>query len=71
MSSICINCEYFYGYDGITEIWTGCSLIGEFKGGKKKCHDFKKKITKEDLLKEILKLKEENRLLKEKLRKEI
>lgn len=41
--SICTQCEHFYGYDGITEIWTGCNLIGDFKGVKEDCKHWKSK----------------------------
>ena len=51
--SKCQDCEHFIGFDGISELWTMCNLIGDFKGSKKSCPHFKKKITKKDLLKEI------------------
>ena len=62
--SVCVDCKYFYGYDGVGELWVGCALHGDFKVKAVNCKDFEKKVTKADLLKKIRKLEEENRKLK-------
>lgn len=49
----CSECRYFYGFDGVGELWTGCSKHGDFKGTKTNCESFEKKVTKADLLKKI------------------
>lgn len=45
----CANCIHFLGFDGIGELWTGCTLFGDFKGTKKDCNMFKsrKDVSKE------------------------
>ena len=55
----CSKCRYFYGYDGVGELWTGCSIHGDFKGQKRDCNHFEKKVTKSDLLKQIQSLENE------------
>ena len=62
--SVCVDCKYFYGYDGVGELWVGCALHGDFKVKAVNCKDFEKKVTKADLLKKIRKLEEENEQLK-------
>ena len=57
----CSKCRYFYGYDGVGELWTGCSIHGDFKGQKRYCNHFEKKVTKSDLLNKIQSL--ENTIL--------
>lgn len=51
----CVECRHFYGFDGVNELWTGCSIHGDFKGKKITCDHFEKKVTKEDLFKKIRK----------------
>ena len=63
--SVCVDCKYFYGYDGVGELWVGCALHGDFKVKAVNCKDFEKKVTKADLLKKIRKLEEENEQLKQ------
>ena len=53
MTNRCTDCQHFIGYDGVNELWTYCNLLGDFKGSKKDCKHFKKRITKSDLLREI------------------
>ena len=65
--SVCVDCKYFYGYDGVGELWVGCALHGDFKVKAVNCKDFEKKVTKADLLKKIRKLEEENEQLKKRL----
>ena len=60
----CSKCRYFYGYDGVGELWTGCSIHGDFKGKKTHCNHFEKKVTKSDLLNKIQSLEKENEQLK-------
>ena len=60
----CSKCRYFYGYDGVGELWTGCSIHGDFKGQKRYCNHFEKKVTKSDLLNKIQSLEKENEQLK-------
>lgn len=55
----CSKCRYFYGYDGVGELWTGCSIHGDFKGQKTHCNHFEKKVTKSDLLIKIQSLENE------------
>lgn len=71
----CSKCRYFYGYDGVGELWTGCSIHGDFKGKKTHCNHFEKKVTKSDLLNKIQSLENEHerqnneiRLLRKKIR---
>ena len=61
----CKDCRYFIGFDGVNELWTYCNLLGDFKGSKKDCQHFEKKVTRMDLLNEIQELKKENEQLKE------
>lgn len=56
----CSKCRYFYGYDGVGELWTGCSIHGDFKGKKTHCNHFEKKVTKSDLLNKIQSLENEH-----------
>lgn len=65
----CSKCRYFYGYDGVGELWTGCSIHGDFKGKKTHCNHFEKKVTKSDLLNKIQSLEKENEQLKETIEK--
>ena len=65
MMSKCSECRYFYGYDGVGELWTGCSIYGDFKGTKTNCESFEKKVTNLDLLKKICSLKKENEQLQQ------
>ena len=65
----CVNCKYFHGFDGVGELWVGCSLHGDFKVSTLKCNSFEKKVTKADLLKKIRELEEENEKLRQQNRK--
>lgn len=62
----CAECRHFIAFDGIGELWTSCSVHGDFKDRKTHCIHFEKKVTKADLLKKIYALEKEN----EKLRQE-
>ena len=62
----CQNCQHFTGIDGVGEMWISCNLHGDFKVQQRNCPNFKKKVTKLDLLREIRQLKEENEQLREK-----
>lgn len=55
----CVNCKYFYGFDGVGELWVGCSLHGDCKVSTLKCNSFEKKVSKADLLKKIHSLENE------------
>ena len=66
-SNCCSDCRYFYGYDGVGELWTGCSMYGDFKGTKTNCESFEKKVTKDDLLYKIQSLEKENRELRKEM----
>jgi len=59
----CTECQHFYGIDGVGEMWISCSIHGDFKVKKTSCPDFKKKVTKLDLLREIRQLRNENEKL--------
>lgn len=63
--ALCRDCKYFHGFDGVGELWTGCSLLGDFKGIKTSCTSFEKRVTKADLLKKIRELEQENEKLTE------
>lgn len=65
----CTECQHFYGIDGVGEMWISCSIHGDFKVKKTSCPDFKKKVTKLDLLREIRQLKNENEELRKQLEK--
>ena len=60
----CVNCKYFHGYDGVGELWVGCTF-GDFKGIRTQCTNFEKKVTTGDLLKKIHSLENENAKFKE------
>ena len=60
----CKDCRYFIGFDGVNELWTYCNLLGDFKGSKKDCQHFEKKVTRMDFLNEIQELKKENEQLR-------
>ena len=55
---ICNDCKHFTGYDGVNELWTGCTY-GDFEGSKKVCENYDKKTTKTDLRNRIKELEEE------------
>lgn len=42
MSLDCAKCRYFMGYDGVGELWTSCSIHGDFKVQKTSCKHFKR-----------------------------
>ena len=65
----CVNCKYFHGYDGVGELWIGCSVYGDFKAHHFKCDSFEKKVTKADLLKKIRELEKELEELQKELNK--
>ena len=72
-NGLCNDCKHFTGYDGVNELWTGCTY-GDFKGSKKVCKNYNKKTTKTDLqnrikeLEELLELSENlNKRYREKL----
>ena len=48
-------------------MWVSCHLHGDFKVKKTSCPNFKKKVTKLDLLREIRQLKEENEQLRQRI----
>lgn len=56
--NICNDCKHFTGYDGVNELWTGCTY-GDFKGSKNACENYDKKTTKTDLRNRIKELEEE------------
>lgn len=56
--NLCNDCKHFTGYDGVNELWTGCTY-GDFKGSKKVCKNYNKKTTKTDLQNRIKELEEE------------
>ena len=62
--SVCVDCKYFYGYDGVGELWVGCALHGDFKVKAVNCKSFEKKVTEADLLKKIRELEQENEQLR-------
>ena len=68
--NVCRECRYFYGFDGVGELWTGCHF-GDFKGTKTNCENFEKNITKADLLKQISELEREIEQLKKQVKKQI
>lgn len=57
-NGLCNDCKHFTGYDGVNELWTGCTY-GDFKGSKKVCKNYNKKTTKTDLQNRIKELEEE------------
>lgn len=69
---LCSNCRnQMTGWDGGffgLPITCECRIYGVTKG-RKGCSEFKKRVTKSDLLNKIQSLKEENDILKQKLRK--
>ena len=65
--NLCTTCTHFQGYDGIGELWTGCSY-GDFQGTRINCSKYKKKTTKADLHKKIKELEEDNARLKQRIR---
>ena len=65
--NVCVDCKYFMGFDGVGELWTSCSIHGDFKVKTTSCKYFEKKVTKSDLLNKIQSLEKEN----EQLRKEL
>ena len=70
----CTECQHFYGIDGVGEMWISCSIHGDFKVKKTSCPNFKKKVTKLDLLREIRQLRNENEQLRQQvqiLKKEV
>ena len=54
----CVDCRYFHGYDGVGELWTGCSF-GDFKGIRTHCSNFRRVVSKSDLLRKIHSLENE------------
>lgn len=66
--NICNDCKHFTGYDGVNELWTGCTY-GDFRGSKKVCENYNKKTTKTDLQNRIKELEKENERLKELIKK--
>lgn len=51
--NVCVDCKYFMGFDGVGELWTSCSIHGDFKVKTTSCKYFEKKVTKSDLLNKI------------------
>ena len=62
--NVCVDCKYFMGFDGVGELWTSCSIHGDFKVKTTSCKYFEKKVTKSDLLNKIQSLEKENEQLK-------
>lgn len=50
-------------------MWISCSIHGDFKVKKTSCPNFKKKVTKLDLLRQIRQLRNENEELRKQLEK--
>lgn len=57
--NVCVDCKYFMGFDGVGELWTSCSIHGDFKVKTTSCKYFEKKVTKSDLLNKIQSLRKQ------------
>lgn len=69
-NGLCNDCKHFTGYDGVNELWTGCTY-GDFKGNKKVCKNYNKKTTKTDLQNRIKELEKEKDDLRTTITKQV